>query len=369
MQKYSKLLIILVVLPLVLTSCMGGKDKGKGSFPGAGQKVEKPIIVMVQDMQLSNLDKYIRVTGKLEGINDVDLSSEVSGKVVEIHKNLGDWVNKGETIGRIDNSDYENQMKQANAQLMAAEAALEMAELSLTASTKLFEQDKISQNEFLQAKSSQKNSQASYNGALANAESMKKKYDNSQFTAPVSGYIAELNLEVGEMVTQGKIIAGIVNTKQVMIKSGISESDIPYVKKGDPVTVSVKGKEVKGKVSGVGIRPSTGSNNYPVEIVINNSEKMLYPGMVVESHIFSQTFENVLYTSIENLREKYDNNFVYVINSENRAEIRIVSLGEKVANNIIITSGLEIGDRMVIDGIDSLNEGSLVDARSGFNSK
>lgn len=367
MQNYKRLIFLALVLPIVLTSC---NKKGKeGSYPGADNKMEKSIIVMVQDMQPSNLDKFIRVTGKLEGINDVNLSSEVSGKVVEIYKNLGDWVNKGEAIGRIDNSDYENQMMQANAQLMAAEAALEIAELNLTASTKLFSQDKISQNEFLQAKSSKKTSQANYNGALANSESMKKKFENSQFTAPVSGYIAEMNLEVGEMVSLGKIIAGIVNTKKVLIKSGISESDISYVKKGDPVNVYVNGKDVKGKVSGVGIRPGSGSNNYPVEIVIENNEKMLYPGMVVESKIFSQTYKNVLYTSIENLREKYDNTFVYVINSENRAEIRTVSLGEKVGNNIIITSGLQVGDKMVIDGIDSLNEGSLVDARSGFDSK
>jgi membrane fusion protein (multidrug efflux system) len=58
-----------------------------------------------------------------------------------------------------------------------------------------------------------------------------------------------------------------------------------------------------------------------------------------------------------------------VINGENRAEIRIVSLGEKVANNVIITSGLEPGDKLVIDGIDSLTEGALVDARSSFSAE
>lgn len=365
MKKYSKLLIIMVVLPLVLTSCMRGK--GRASFKGAGEKTEKPIIVMVQDMQLRNLDKYIRVTGKLEGINDVDLSSEVSGKVVEIHKNLGDWVNKGEAIGRIDNSDSKNQLAQANAQLMAAEAGLEMAALSLTASTRLYDEDKISENEYLQAKSSQKSAQASYNGALASSESMRKMFENSQFTAPVSGYIAELNLEVGEMVTQGKIVAGIVNTKQVNIKTGVSGSDISYVKKGNSVKVDVNGEEHEGVVTGVGIRPETGGNNYPVEIRVENKDKKLYPGMVVECQIFSNTFENVLYTSIENLREKYDQTFGYVINSENRSEPTIVVLGEKVGNNVIIKSGLEAGDKLVIDGIDSLSDGSLVDARNAFS--
>ena len=89
--------------------------------------------------------------------------------------------------------------------------------------------------------------------------------------------------------------------------------------------------------------------------------------MVIEGRIFSQTYKDILYTSIENLREKYDKKFVYVINSENRAEIRIITLGEKVENNIIITSGIKAGDKLVIDGIDSLSDGTLVDARTGFN--
>jgi len=367
MKNTLKLLVIMIAVLLLLTACGKPGSKEKGQFSKAMK--EKEIIVMVQEMQPRDLDKYIRVTGKLEGFNDVNLTSEVSGKVIEIFKTLGDWVDKGEAIARIDNSDYENQLKQAEAVLMAAESSLEMANINLTVSNNLYKQDKISENELLQTKSNQKNAQAGFNGALANTESMRKRFENSQFTAPVSGYIAELNLEVGEMVSQGKIIAGIVNTKRLIIKSGVSESDIAYVKKGNLVNLSVNGKSVPGKVTGVGIRPITGGNNYPVEIVLNNHDQMLYPGMVVESHIFSRTFKDVLFTSIENLREKYDNEFVYVITPENRAEIRIVTLGEKVANNVIISSGLETGDKLVIDGIDSLTEGALVDARSAFSTE
>ncbi len=366
MKHIFKLSIIILLLTILLASC---SKEEPSKMKMDGNTKEKEIIVMVQEMQPRDLDKYIRVTGKLEGFNDVNLTSEVSGKVIEIFKSLGDWVEKGEAIARIDNSDYENQLKQAEAVLMAAESSLEMANINLTVSSNLYEQDKISENELLQTKSNQKNAQAGFNGALANVESMRKRFENSQFTAPVSGYIAELNLEVGEMVSQGKIIAGIVNTKKLIIKSGVSESDIAYVKKGNLVNLSVNGNTVQGKVTGVGIRPMTGGNNYPVEIVLDNYDQMLYPGMVVESHIFSRTFKDVLFTSIENLREKYDNEFVYVINSENRAEIRIVTLGEKVANNVIISSGLEPGDKLVIDGIDSLTEGALVDARSAFNTE
>ncbi|MFC1898421.1 efflux RND transporter periplasmic adaptor subunit [Candidatus Cloacimonadota bacterium] len=367
MKNIIKFLVIMSFATLLFVACGKPAENGKGQF--MRETKETPILVMVQEMQPQDLDKYIKITGKLEGITDVNLSSETNGKVVEIYKNLGDWVNKGDEIGRVDNVDAENQLKQAKAALMAGEANLESARINFQVSQNLYEKQMISESEFQQSKSAQKNAQAGYNGLLASVEMARKNYENSVFTSPVSGFIAELNLTVGEMVSTGKHIAGIVNSKKLVIKTGISESDISYLKKGDNVIVKYRGKEFEGKVSGVGIRPITGGNNYPVEIVLANPKLQLMPGMVVEGRIFSQTFDNVLYTSIENLREKYDNTFVYVINDESRAEMRTVTLGEKVANNVIITSGLEIGDKLVIDGIDSLTEGALVDARSGFNSK
>lgn len=364
MKQLTKLILIILVLSISLISCTKKKKPG---IDVGGKTKEKEVIVMVQKMKLQDLDKYVNIIGKLDGITDVDLSCETNGKVVEIYKNLGDWVNKGDAIGRVDNDDAKNMLLQAQAALLAVEANLETANMNMTASQKLHDENIISESEFLQAKSSLKNAQARYNGALASAESARKNLDNSQFTAPVSGYITELKLEVGEMVSQGMKIAGIVNSKKLKIKSGISESDISFVQKNDPVKIIHNNKQYVGKVSGIGIRPITGGNNYPIEIVMNNPNNELYPGMVIEGRIFSQTYKNILYTSIENLREKYDKNFVYVINSENRAEIRIVTLGEKVENNIIITSGLKAGDKLVIDGIDSLSDGTLVDARTGFS--
>lgn len=364
MKQKLKLILIILMLTISIISCTKSRKPKKHMND---KSKEKEVIVMVQEMKLQNLNKYVNIIGKLEGITDVDLSCETSGKVIEIYKNLGDWVNKGEAIGRVDNADAKNMLLQSQATLLAAEANLETANMSMTASQKLYDENIISESEFLQVKSFLKNTQAGYNGALASTESARKNLENSEFTAPVSGYIAELKLEVGEMVNPGMKIAGIVNSKRLKVKAGISESDISFVQKNDLLKVIYKNKEYAGKISGVGIRPTTGGNNYPVEIVMNNPNNELYPGMVIEGRIFSQTYESILYTSIENLREKYDKKFVYVINSENRAEIKIVTLGEKVENNIIITSGLDVGDKLVIDGIDSLSDGTLVDARTGFS--
>ncbi len=168
------------------------------------------------------------------------------------------------------------------------------------------------------------------------------------------------------MVSMGMKVAGIVNSNKLIIRTGIGESDISFVKKGNDVTINYYGKNYQGKITGVGIRPVTGGNNYPIEITLNNPNLELFPGMIVEAKIYSYTFENVLYTSIENLREKYDKQFVYVINKKNRAELRIIELGEKIANNVIIKTGLQKGDKLVIDGIDSISDGTLVEIKSGF---
>jgi len=367
MKTNIKIGIITIIALMLLVSCGRPNTNSKNNF---GSKVkEAAIIVMVQEMQPLDLEKYVKVTGKLDGITDVNLMSETNGKVLEIFKKLGDWVNKGDAIGRIDNADAANQLKQAEASLLAGEAFLETATISFQASQKLYDKDMVSESELLQSKSTLKNAQAGYDGLMASLEMARKNFENSEFTAPVSGFIAELNLEIGEMVSTGKQVAGIVNSKKLMLKTGISETDIPYVKNGDVVMITYNDEEYEGNVTGVGIRPKTGGNNYPVEIVLSNKNMELFPGMVVEGQIFSTTFEDVLYTSIENLREKYDQTFVYVINDENRAEIRTITLGEKVTNNVIIASGLKVGDKLVIDGIDSLTENALVETRSGFNSK
>ncbi len=366
----KKAILISLIAVLFISACGKKEDNSsKRKAFGARNVKETALVVMVEDVKLRDLDKFIRATGRLQGINDVNLISKVSGTVVEKYKGLGDWVEKDEAIGRIDNAEYQNQLDQANAALLAAEASLDMAKINMNASNELYKNQQISESEYLQSKSNLKNAQAQYDGAKANVNIRKRALDNSMFVAPISGYIAELNLEIGDQVNQGAVVAGIVNSEKMMLKTGISESDIKYVKKNDPVSIEVNHKKLVGKVTGVGIRPATGSNNYPIEITFDNKDKTLFPGMVVESNILAKTFKNVIFTSIDNLREKYDTNYVYIINDENRAETRVVELGEQVSNYIIIKSGLNIGDRLVTDGIDSLSENSLVKARNGFQSK
>ena len=123
-------LIIAILIILLVTSCSNGNGK-----PFQKDEVqEKAITVLIQEIVPGDLEKYIRITGKLEGITDVTVISETSGKIVSINKKLGDWINAGESLGRIDNSDYLNQFHQAEANYLAAESAFETATIQMQVS-------------------------------------------------------------------------------------------------------------------------------------------------------------------------------------------------------------------------------------------
>lgn len=362
-MKKIYVIIIALVSALLLISCQNRKPGNSAE----NQRQEKPITVMIEEVRPADLDKYIRLTGKLEGSTDVTMISEVGGRINALHKKLGDWVEAGQSLAEIDNSDYQNQFLQAEASLLSAQANLESAEMQMKISAKLYENEKISESEYLRTTSAYKAAEASLKGAQAQLAGIRKLLANSKFTAPVSGYISELNLQIGDYVSMGKVVANIVNSKDLRLKSGVGESEIISLQKGDKAVIIHNGEEFPAIVSGVGIKPVTGGSFYPVELELENRNNKLLPGMIVEARILSGTYQNVIFTSITNLREKYDQNFVYVINDQDRAELHSVELGEKIGKNVIILSGLQAGDKLVIDGIDSLVDGSLVEIKSGFN--
>jgi len=350
-------LIMTLLITLSCTQKSSAKPTNRGSFG-------KAVTVITETITPADLQKYAKVVGKLEGITDVTLLSEVSGKITSINKKLGDWVNVGESLGSVDNSDYQHKFDQASASLLAAEASLETASYNMEAAENLFREKRISEMEYVNNRASFMNAQAAVEGARANVRIASRNLENSNFIAPVSGYVTEFYPKIGEVISSGKIIASIVDHSRLILRSGVSESDVSSIKKGNSVLVSYNGREYKGKLAGFGIKPVSGGTTYPVEITLDNPDKNLLPGMIVEARILSVTYHDVIFISYDYLEEKYSQMYLYVVNNEKKAELRKVKTGEKVGKDIIITDGLESGEKVVIDGSESLEDGMLVEEKN-----
>lgn len=365
-KKFTKVIIVLGAVALLFSGC----SKPGGGFSGM-KKEAVPASVIVEVVQPRDLEEFIKIVGTLEGIIDITLSSEVSGKIVEKLKNLGDWVNEGEAIGRIDNADLKNKVDQAEASLLAAKASFESAQLNLTTSEKLYEDGKISKMSYLEAQIGIKGAQAGLEAARAGLESAKRYLNNSLFTAPVSGFITSISLEIGEMIGVGSPVCSIVNSTKLLIKTGIGESDIMSVSKGQHVSIHYDDypHEFDGKITGVGIKPLAGTASYPIEIVLDNQDGLLLPGMVVDGYILAHVYQDVIYTSLNNISEKYDDKIVYIIDENDTAHKVNIELGEEIDRNVIIKKGLNHGDKLVREGYENLQEGTKVIIKSVYQSE
>ena len=176
-----------------------------------------------------------------------------------------------------------------------------------------------------------------------------------------------MNLEVGQTISMGMQVCTIVDSRKLVIKTGIGESGIMHVRKGQQVEIyhDSHPETFTGTITGVGIKPVNGATNYPVEIIMDNPEGKLYAGMVIEGRIQSNIHENVIYTSLNNIVQKYDQKHVFII-EDNIAMYRKVTIGKKVGENVIITKGIENGELLVIEGMENLEDGSSVEIRKGL---
>lgn len=353
-----KLIIILSLSLLILSGCAKKTNKNQNNIKKNEQQI---VTVISQEVQLQDLQEFIEVTGKLEGNTDIVMTSETSGKIVRLSKRLGDWVSAGQEIGRVDNEAVKNRYDQAKSALSSAETSKETAELNMTTSENLYKANNISLVEYKQAKIALKGAEANLDGARANMEASRQALNNSRLIAPVSGYITDFPLKVGQYLSTGAQVCTIVDSKVLIIKTGVGESDIKKLKKGQSVAINYPDypETFKGIINGVGIKPLAGTATYPIEIQLSNPSNKLLPGMVITAKILSNTYHNVIYTTYNNVRNVYDKNYVFVVNN-NTAERREVELGVSVNEKVVIKSGLKAGERLVVEGSDNLEDGTKV---------
>jgi len=352
-----KKILIFVMLGLLLFGCQPKQEIEEV------EEVIKPISVFAQTMIKRDLPEFIKISGTLEGKTDVVMISEVNGKLMSLNKKLGDWINKDDAIGEVDNEIIQIQLEQTEAAVLSAEASYLTAQSNLTASENLYEHKTISKAEYENAITAEKGAKAQLGGALAQKRQVEKMLENALITAPVSGYISEFPITLGNYVSQGSVLCRIVNSKTLTIKTGVGESVIKQLKKNQKVLLTSKINNLKfeGKIVGFGVAPMLGSMNYPIEIEVKNNGNLL-AGEIVEANILLNLHKNVFVIRQEALVKEFDRSYLYFINSDNKVERKEISIVKIIGDQLII-DGITENEKIVATGTENVEEGSLVDIR------
>lgn len=345
---------------LLLAAGCGGPDSA--STTGRAGAVPVEIIAVAP----GGATATVSATGTIKARDDVPISAEAGGRVEEVLVRVGDRVAAGEVLVRLDDELAALAARQAEGQLLLAEAELSDAEASLRRATSLWESADISDAEFEAAERREKVARATRMTAEAGLGRAERQLRNASISSPVSGIVAFVHAEVGHLVAVGTPVAQVVNDAYVEVEIGLNEDDVIGLSRGQTAQVAVRAlpEEVfEGSVEYVGPRADDRTKTYPVRVVLANRGRRLRSGMVAKVTIASEELEDVIIISRDWVVERYGEPAVFVA-SDSLALMRKVSLGRVIGDRVVVRGGLAPGEQIVTLGHDQITDGSRIDIKS-----
>jgi len=344
-------LVLAVVASVSLAACgPSGQTSEAAEANGEFVKVVNVEVVTVAPVDFTS---YIRLTGEVEAMNDVTLSAEESGVIERYYVEKGSYVRRGAAIAKIRDNVLRAQVEEARA---AAELAAERYERQ----RQLWEDDGIgSEIAYLEAK---------YQAELqaARLETLRARLERTTLVSPISGIFDDRYVDAGEMVAPGTPVARVVDVDRLKVTGGVAERFGPTVHAGDTARVSFDvfaNRGFTGVIGFVGSAVDTRSRTFPVEIVMENPERVIKPHMVANVEIANQRLRDVIVVPQSAILRTEDGYQVFLVAEQAGslvAEARPVRLGPSYANQTVVQEGLHDGDRLIVRGQQLVEEGNRV---------
>ena len=350
---------ILAAAALVAGGC------GPRGGPDEERAVER-VPVRVVEIKMGPVTATVAATGTIKARDDVPISAEASGCVLEVVAQVGDRVSEGDVLVQLDDELAEFAFRQAEAQSLLAEAELDDAEAGFARAQSLWESGDIADAEREATERRAKSARASFAAASAGQGRAERQLRNTGIKSPIDGTVAFMYVEEGQLIAVGTSVAHVVNDDVVEIELGLSEDQVPDIRPRQAAAVRVRalpGEAFDGKVEYVGRRADDMTKTYPVRVVLKNPAHQLRAGMSAEVTIDAKEFSDVVVIERDWVVERYGEPAVYVA-SGSLAVLKRLTLGKVIGNRVVVTSGLEEGDLMVTFGHDRLTDGAALEIKS-----
>ena len=297
--------------------------------------------------------QYIRVVGEVEPLHDITLSAEESGTIAELLVEKGATVAAGQPLARIGAKVLEAQIEEA---AVLAEVARERFERQ----QRLWKEERIGTEMALLELRSQATS------AAARLQVLETRYARTMVASPVAGVFDEQYVDIGELVAPGTRVARVVATGRVKVAAGIPERFALALTRGAPALVTfdvLEGRELAGTLDFVGTGVDPQNRTIPVEILLDNRDRLIRPRMVANVQVERLRLERVIVVP-QDLVQRTESGFqVFVAERDGAAvtaQARAVELGPSYADRVVIETGLDFGDRLIVSGHRQVDDGSAI---------
>ena len=344
-----------------------------------GKQAAGPAETLVKSMQVIKRDTPIvyEYSGFVEAQNEVQMKARVTGMITEKYVNGGDKVEKGQLMFVIDPRTYQATSWNYQAQVASAQADLSRVRRDADRYQKLYEQGAISKQTLDNTMAELEQSEAKVEAQKALLSSAQVDLGETNVVAPFSGKVSANDLAVGTFVTSGTtVLATISNSDPVRVKFSLAEAE--YLKlvatKAADGTAPLENLTIvladgstyplKGKLTQVDRSISEGTGTLTLKAEFDNPDKVLLPGMFAHLQANVGTKKDALLVPQRAVTEIMYKTFVYVVNSENKVEMKEVKLGARVGRLWVVESGLDGNENIIVEGTQKVKKGSAVKAEA-----
>lgn len=302
----------------------------------------------------------VRAVGVLQAYQEVEISSEISGKIKKIHFDVGDKVLQGDVLAETDDESREISLQIKRSLLKKAEASKIKAQKDTKKSVRLFKEGVISDSDSDNTILEQQFADAELSLARSEVRAAEKELRDTRIKAPFNGKIALKNVELGKLVTPGQNIFTLVDIQKIKIVVHVSELDIVKIKKNNTATIvleSLGGEIFRGRVITIGLKADESTRSFPVEILVDNPQEKLLPGMVASIAILSAKPKKLILIPPDAVNSLNNMKVVHIM-KDNRSTKRTVQTSGSVDGLLVVEKGLAEGDMLIVPETGSENMGS-----------
>ncbi len=344
-RKEIPTLVAYFMIIVCMVSCNNnhGNESDKDLTPSVKVKLQQ-----IATSSGSAEQPYI---GMVEESLSVPLSFLITGNVDRVLVSEGQDIKKGQLLAVMNSENYQNTYQIATSKEKQAIDAFNRLE-------SMYKSGSLPEVKFVEI-------QTGLEQARSLVAISKKNLNDCKLYSPMDGTIGKRMIEPGMSVIPGNPVFQLVKIEKVYATVPIPENEIASIKKGQKAYIQVAAlgnKSFEGIIEEKGVMSNPLSHTYNIKIILNNPQKLLQPGMVcnVAIHSNSSTNQVVIPSNVIQI-DKNGQKYVFIADANaSKVMKKYVEVGSPYQNGIIITSGLQAGDQLIIEGYQKVSENTII---------
>jgi multidrug efflux system membrane fusion protein len=353
-----------------------GGPKAQATAPDAAMQAVPVSVATVAQSDVNTWDEF---SGRLEAVERVEVRSRVAGAIQSVHFREGALVKKGDLLITIDPAPYAAEVERAEAQVAAAQARLTHAQSDHGRAKLLWDDRAISQREYEDRLNGMREAEANLRAAQAQRETSRLNLSYTQVRAPVAGRIGKLEVTTGNLVAAGPgapvlttlvsvspIYASFDTDEQVVAKAlgplpgGSSARDLISRIPVQMGTAATPDTPYRGKLQLIDNQVDAKSGTVRVRAAFDNTDGALMPGQFARIRMGQSQAVKAVLVNERAVGTDQNKKYVMVVDAGNKAEYREVQLGASVNGLRVVKDGLKAGERIVVNGLQRVRPGAAV---------